>query len=103
MTATSACGTVDPLTEAQDPFFGSLDDNLPSYRAIATPTLMIVGGQDRAIPLWQQRKIYDLLPHARWGDAGSGHTAYIEKPKQFFGMIRAFMAAKSLDFDLELT
>ena len=92
------------LTEAQDPFFDSLDANLPSYRAIATPTLMIVGGQDRAIPLWQQRKIFDLLPNARWEEiAGSGHTAYIEKPKQFFGMIRAFMAAKSLDFDLEPT
>ena len=88
------------LTEAQDPFFGSLDANLPGYRAIATPTLMIVGGQDRAIPLWQQRKIYDLLPNARWVEiAGSGHTVHIEKPQQFFGTIRAFMAAKSLDFD----
>ena len=87
------------LTEAQDPFFAALEANLPAYRAIATPTLMIVGGQDRAIPLWQQRKIFELLPNTRWEEIPDcGHVVYLEKPKQFFGMIRAFMAAKSLDF-----
>jgi len=90
------------LTEAQNPFFGALDDNLPQYRAIETPTLMIVGEQDRAIPLWQQRKIYDLLPNTRWEEVpGCGHVVYLEKPKEFFGMIREFMAAKSLDFDVD--
>jgi 3-oxoadipate enol-lactonase len=90
------------LTEAQDPFFAALDANLPDYRAIATPTLMIVGGQDRAIPLWQQRKIFELLPNTRWEEVpGCGHVVYLEKPKQFFGMIRAFMAAKSLGFEYQ--
>ncbi len=90
------------LTEAQNPFFGELDDNLPQYRAIETPTLMIVGEQDRAIPLWQQRKIYELLPNTRWEEVpGCGHVVYLEKPKEFFGMIRDFMAAKSLDFDVD--
>jgi pimeloyl-ACP methyl ester carboxylesterase len=77
------------------------DDHLPQYRAIHTPTLMIVGEQDRAIPLWQQRKIYDLLPNTRWEEIPScGHVVYLEKPKEFFGMIRAFMEAKSVDFEV---
>ena len=90
------------LTEAQNPFFGELDQNLPQYRAIETPTLMIVGEQDRAIPLWQQRKIYDMLPNTRWEEVPDcGHVVYLEKPKEFFGMIRAFMAAKSLGFEVD--
>ncbi len=31
------------LTEAQDPFFDRLDANLPGYRAIPTPTLIVAG------------------------------------------------------------
>jgi len=90
------------LTEAQNPFFGTLDENLPQYRAIQTPTLMIVGEQDRAIPLWQQRKITEIIPNTRWEEVpGCGHVVYLEKPKEFFGMIRAFMASKSLDFTVE--
>ena len=91
------------LTEAQNPFFGALDDNMPQYRAIQTPTLMIVGEQDRAIPKWQQRKIHDMLPHSRWVEvAGCGHVVYLEKPREFFGMIREFMASKSLEVEFEL-
>jgi 3-oxoadipate enol-lactonase len=87
------------LTEAQDPFFAALGDHLPHYRAIRTPTLMVVGQQDRAIPLWQQRKIFELLPNTRWEEIPNcGHVVYLENPTQFFGVILAFMAAKSVDF-----
>lgn len=87
------------LTEAQDPFFAELDGNLPGYRAIETPTLMVAGSQDRAIPLWQQQRILDILPHTRWEEvAGSGHVVYIEQPKAFFGMITEFARSKRLDF-----
>ncbi len=88
------------LTEAQDPFFAALDDRMPEYRAIQTPTLMIAGGQDRAIPLWQQQRILDILPHTRYLEvAGSGHVVYIEKPDLFFGTLRRFMTKKALDFE----
>jgi pimeloyl-ACP methyl ester carboxylesterase len=87
------------LTEAQDPFFASLDDNLAGYRAIQTPTLLVAGEQDRALPLWQQRKILDILPSTRFElIEGSGHVAYLERPDEFFGLLRRFIAAKSLDF-----
>ena len=81
------------LTEAQDPMFAVLDENLPAYRAITVPTLILPGAEDRAIPLSQQRKLLDLLPQARWEPvAGSGHVVYLEKPEVFWPRLRAFIA-----------
>ena len=88
------------LTEAQDPFFGSIDANLDGYRAIRTPTLMVAGSQDRAIPLWQQERIRYILPNTRWELVeGSGHVVYIERPDVFFPAIKTFARTKRLDFE----
>ena len=88
------------LTEAQNPFFGSIDANLDGYRAIRTPTLMVAGSQDRAIPLWQQERIRDILPNTRWELVeGSGHVVYIERPDVFFPAIKTFARTKRLDFE----
>lgn len=74
------------LTEAQDPFFASLDENLPGYRAILTPTLLLAGAEDRVIPVSVQRKICDILPQARLEVVeGCGHCVYLERPDRFFG------------------
>jgi len=87
------------LTEAQDPFFSSLDDNLPGYRAIQTPTLILAGDQDRAIPPWVQRKLAGILPHTRFELVPDcGHVVYLERAVEFFGMLKRFAARKSLDF-----
>ena len=88
------------LTEAQDPFFAALDANMPEYRAILTPTLIMAGAEDRAIPPWVQRKLTAILPHARYEVvADSGHCVYIEQPAAFFGNIKRFAHARSLDFE----
>jgi 3-oxoadipate enol-lactonase len=88
------------LTEAQDPFFGALEANLPGYRAIPVPTVLIAGSQDRAIPLWQQQRILDVIPDSRWLEIpGSGHVVYLEQPDLFFGSLRRFFEAKSTDFE----
>jgi 3-oxoadipate enol-lactonase len=88
------------LTEAQNPFFGSLEENMTGYRAIRTPAIMIAGSQDRAIPLWQQKKICAILPNTRWIEIeGAGHVVYLERPDLFFPMLRRFMAAGSVDFE----
>ena len=29
---------------------------------------------------------------------GSGHVVYLERPDEFFGLLRRFIAARSLDF-----
>ena len=82
------------LTEAQDPFFAALDDNMPGYRAIVTPTLVMPGGDDRAIPIAAQRKICDILPNARWSPiAGSGHVVYLEQPDVFWPALNTFIAS----------
>jgi 3-oxoadipate enol-lactonase len=74
------------LTEAQDPFLGALEENMSGYCAIETPTVLIAGSQDRALPLWQQKKILDIVPNSRWLEIpGAGHVVYLESPDLFFG------------------
>jgi pimeloyl-ACP methyl ester carboxylesterase len=60
---------------------------------------VVAGDQDRAIPLWQQKKLLDIFPNSRWELVpDSGHVVYLERPDLFFGMIERFMRAKSCDF-----
>ncbi len=88
------------LTEAQEEYFGELDRRMPAYRAVATPTLIMPGAQDRAIPLWAQKSMLGIFPNSRWllvPDAG--HVVYLERPDLFFPALKAFMRAKSIDFE----
>jgi pimeloyl-ACP methyl ester carboxylesterase len=87
------------LTEAQEEYFGELDARMPEYRAVTTPTLIMPGEQDRAIPLWAQKKMLDVFPNSRWLLIPEcGHVAYLERPDVFFPTLKAFMRAKSVDF-----
>jgi pimeloyl-ACP methyl ester carboxylesterase len=87
------------LTEAQDPFFAALDANLPGYRAVTAPALVLAGGEDRAIPPWVQRKLSEVLPRVRFEEvAGCGHVVYLEEPDRFFGDLLRFTGAQRLDF-----
>ncbi|MGB5295617.1 MAG: alpha/beta hydrolase [Thermoanaerobaculia bacterium] len=89
------------LTEAQNPFFEGLDERLAEYRAVQTPTLLISGSQDRCLPLWQQEKLLDVFPDIRYLLVeGAGHVVYLERPEIFFPVLRAFMKAKSTDFEM---
>ena len=91
------------LTEAQDPFFAAVPELMPEYRAVQTPTLILAGSQDRAIPLWHQAKLLDVFPNSRMElIEGCGHVAYLENPTEFFGIMKKFMASKSVDFDMSL-
>jgi pimeloyl-ACP methyl ester carboxylesterase len=60
------------LTEAQEEYFGELDNRMPAYREVTTPTLVMPGEQDRAIPLWAQRKMLDVFPNSRRPGPESG-------------------------------
>ncbi len=89
------------LTEAQDPYFANIDERVEGYRRVAAPTLILAGAHDRAIPLWQQEKIAGMFPDCRYElIADSGHVAYLERPDIFFPALKAFMAAKSTDFEM---
>jgi len=86
------------LTEAQNPFFASLDANLPGYRAIRTPTLIMAGAEDRAIPPWVQRKIASVLPNAHFLEIpDSGHVVYLEKSDVFFDNLKRLARARTLE------
>ena len=91
---------LEQLTLAQDRLFGALDANLTGYKAIATPTLILAGADDRVIPPPVQKKICGILKNTRFEVVeDSGHVVYIEKPGIFFSMLKRFTHAKSLDFD----
>jgi 3-oxoadipate enol-lactonase len=87
------------LTEAQEEYFGELDRRMPEYRAVTTPVLIMPGEQDRAIPLWAQKKMLDVFPNSRWElIPEAGHVVYLERPEVFFPTLKAFMRAKSIEF-----
>jgi pimeloyl-ACP methyl ester carboxylesterase len=80
------------LTLAQDRLFTDLDANLPGYRAIDVPTLILAGEHDRVIPPHVQRKITSILKNARFETLpGAGHVIYLEQPDVFFPRLREFM------------
>lgn len=88
------------LTEAQDRLFAALDERMPEYRAIRTPTLIMAGAEDRAIPPQVQRKLCGILPNHRFElIADSGHCVYIEQSAVFFGNLVRFAKAKDLGFE----
>ena len=88
------------LTEAQDPFFATIDRDPDAYRGVTTPTLIFTGEQDRAIPPWQQRKLLGILPNTRQIMVPeSGHLTYLERPDIFWPAVRRFFQAKAVDFD----
>jgi 3-oxoadipate enol-lactonase len=87
------------LTEAQEEYFGALDNRMPEYRAVTTPTLVMPGEQDRVVSLWAQRKMLEVFPDSRWLPIPDcGHVAYLEQSAMFFGNLKAFMRAKSVRF-----
>ena len=88
---------LERLTLAQHQFFVDLDANLPAYRAVRTPTLVLAGEHDRVIAPCAQRKICGILQNARFDlIPNSGHCVHIEQSDEFFSRLNAFMTAKAL-------
>mgnify|MGYP000856634250 FL=1 len=89
------------LTEAQNPFFERIDNHIEEYQAIKTPTLILAGKHDRAIPLWMQEKICDIIPDTRLVVIDNcGHLTYLEQPKEFWQNLIAFIKSKSTSYQL---
>ena len=87
------------LTEAQTPFFENIDRHPDAYKNITTPTLILTGEQDRALPPWQQRKLVDILPNSRQVMISEcGHMTHLERPDIFWLTVKAFLQAQSIDF-----
>ncbi len=87
------------LTEAQNPFFEGIELYFSDYQSVQTPILLLAGEQDRAIPLWQQKKLLNIFPQSRWETIPeSGHVVYLERPDLFFPMVKRFMKAGDARF-----
>ncbi len=83
------------LTLAQNPFFAALDELLPAYRAVLTPTLILAGEQDRAIPIWAQASLADVFPCSRFELVPeAGHVVYLERRDLFFPRLRRFLTSR---------
>jgi pimeloyl-ACP methyl ester carboxylesterase len=86
------------ITEAQYRFFAKLEDHMSGSRAIETPTLILAGDRDRVILPRVQRKIADILPAPRFElIENSGHVVYLEQREIFFGLLKRFCRAKSVE------
>jgi pimeloyl-ACP methyl ester carboxylesterase len=89
------------LTEAQDPFFASLEEKLEGYRAVTAPTLVVAGELDRAIPLWAQKELAEIYPQSRLLVLPEcGHLTYFEEPEVFWSSLKELARRKSVDFAL---
>ena len=89
------------LTEAQDPYFENIDNDPNAYRNVMTPTLILTGEQDRAIPPWQQTKMVDILTNSRQVLLPEcGHMTYMERPDIFWPTLRNFLKAKSVEIEI---
>lgn len=89
------------LTEAQNPFFENIDQDPNAYRNIKTPTLIVTGAHDRAIPPWQQVKLLGIIPNSRQILLPEcGHMTYMEYPDIFWPLVKQFFAAKTVGVDV---
>lgn len=71
-----------------------LDDKLP---AIAIPTLVVTGEQDRAVKPEESRRLADAIPDARLEIIPDcGHLPHEERPEIFVDKVRAFLQQQRL-------
>jgi 3-oxoadipate enol-lactonase len=90
------------LTEAQDALLADLEANLPGYRAVTAPTLVIAGEHDRCVPAWAQEALTAIYPESRFVLLPRcGHLTYFEEPDAFWGHLRGLTRAKSIRYPVE--
>ncbi|MFI9005848.1 alpha/beta fold hydrolase [Actinosynnema sp. NPDC053489] len=73
---------------------GQRDDILVVDRLheIAVPTLVIWGGWDQLVPVWQGRAAARRLPAGRFTAlAGAGHVPYLDSPQEFVDALSSFV------------
>ncbi|CAA9492877.1 MAG: hypothetical protein AVDCRST_MAG44-312 [uncultured Sphingomonas sp.] len=69
-----------------------LADQRERARAIAVPTLIICGQEDRPTPLELSRDLHAMIPGSRVEMiAGAGHLTNLEKPAEFSGLVENFV------------
>ena len=70
-----------------------LADQRDRVAAIACPTLILCGTEDRITPPSLSEQLKDLIPHAAYVEiAGAGHLSNLERPAVFNRVLDAFLA-----------
>ena len=73
-------------------------DYTAAARAIAVPTLCVVGDQDGSTPPALVRSMADLIPGARLEIIeNAGHIPCIEQPAALTALLRRFLAAHAAE------
>jgi pimeloyl-ACP methyl ester carboxylesterase len=71
-------------------------DTATRLGAIAAPTLIITGDDDRVIPAESSRLLAERIPHAQLHViAGAGHLFFLEQPEATAGVLIPFLAAET--------
>lgn len=71
----------------------SLLDRLPEIRV---PALVLVGDEDRSLPVALSRRIHDRLPHSTFQVIpGAGHLSALERPTEVNEELLEFLAANA--------
>lgn len=89
------------LTLAQDRLFAELDANLPGYRAIKTPVLIMAGAEDRTIPPGVQKDLHHPAELALRSDRRFGTCCLSGEARDFFWQskeVRSGQVAQFLAF-----
>ncbi len=73
------------------------DDVRDRLRDIRTPTLIVVGAEDRAQPPVLSRRMADAIPGARLSVIpGAGHLATVEQPQAVRDVVLPFLAGTQM-------
>lgn len=76
-------------------------DALERLGALALPTLVVAGGDDRLMPASYSEELAAAIPGARLGCIPrAGHLAYLETPERFAALVLDFLAEETNDAGL---
>jgi len=83
-----------PLRET---FLRVIDEDLTPYAArVQAPTVLIWGDQDADTPLWQGRRLEQVIPDAGLiVFQGAGHFAYLERLHDYLRIVDHFLSTES--------
>lgn len=72
------------------------EDLTPYASQVQAPTLLIWGDRDADTPLWQGRRLEQLIPDAGLiVFAGAGHFSYLERLNEYLRIVTHFLADRS--------
>lgn len=83
-----------PLRET---FLRVIEQDLSDYAArIQAPTVLVWGDHDQDTPLWQGRRLEQIIPDAGLiVFQGAGHFSYLERLEDFVRITRHFLINRS--------